>query len=594
MFASLVAGVLATLHNDNVLMVLFTMVNVLIHVDKAILPGASNEVNHFIVDTLSTTKPDIFLGILQSAFIIGLLGSTLLFSHMTHYIQPFKLMAVGLSVWLFAILCSGLAYYAGSFSLLLTARALTGVGDASFQVVVPPFISDNAGSAKGKWMALFYAAVPFGTAIGLSYSGFLASTSIGWSGAYLTLAVFGACLVALVIGIPVKTGARITSRSSTLDVHESDTLISAVRTEEGLSSKDRSYDNNGNGVISNGRVNGVRSTPSSKNSSRHASPNLVNGVYGSEEGNNCAGTSQPGLGSPFHEHNGDFPSSISSKQTWRQEIGAVLNSPIFVCLALGYSAYAAVMMGVSTFGPSFLVGLGLFPTEREASATFGIVVVASGILGNLTGGALADRTTRGAMSDRGEGVHANGVPVVGGGAADRQLRTLLAQLCYLTASSSAVLWCAALSAGAGYPSLFTLLLFTGCFLAFMPTTHFNVALMLSVDRANRAFALSVNLMTLHLLGDVPSPILVGTLKDWWAPHCTMEESGVRSAECVAEAAGLMYTILIVVTWLGWTVVFTSIGYNIQTRRCRKRETGALLELSDDEGSDSIREPLLKD
>jgi MFS family permease len=45
------------------------------------------------------------------------------------------------SIWCFAVLLSGVA---PKFGLLVVARVLSGVGEASFQTVVPPYIDDIA------------------------------------------------------------------------------------------------------------------------------------------------------------------------------------------------------------------------------------------------------------------------------------------------------------------------------------------------------------------------------------------------------------------------------------------------------------------
>lgn len=63
---------------------------------------------------------------------------------------------------------SGLAPYLlshNSFYILVASRVLSGVGEASFQTVVPPYIDDNAPPLKrGLWLSIFYMAIPVGTA----------------------------------------------------------------------------------------------------------------------------------------------------------------------------------------------------------------------------------------------------------------------------------------------------------------------------------------------------------------------------------------------------------------------------------------------
>jgi len=119
-----------------VLFVVFTMANVLLYIDRGIVPGATNEFNAFIKSNVDTATPSVFLGLLQSAFIVGLAIGSSVFGHMVHYHGRFYLTGLGCSIWLLAVLLSGLARYADSYAFLVLARMLSGVGEASLQVCV--------------------------------------------------------------------------------------------------------------------------------------------------------------------------------------------------------------------------------------------------------------------------------------------------------------------------------------------------------------------------------------------------------------------------------------------------------------------------
>jgi MFS transporter, Spinster family, sphingosine-1-phosphate transporter len=59
--------------------------------------------------------------------------------------------------------------------VLVLARMLSGVGEASFQTVIPPFIDDRAPPSKrGLWLSLFFSAIPIGTALGYAWGGNIA------------------------------------------------------------------------------------------------------------------------------------------------------------------------------------------------------------------------------------------------------------------------------------------------------------------------------------------------------------------------------------------------------------------------------------
>ena len=102
--------------------------------------------------------------VLQSSFIVGYSITSLTMGYLVNHFQPFKLICVGLIIWSSAVLLCGLA---PNFWVLLVARMVSGVGEASFQCIVPPYIDDMAPPSKrGLWLSLFYLNIPFGTAVG--------------------------------------------------------------------------------------------------------------------------------------------------------------------------------------------------------------------------------------------------------------------------------------------------------------------------------------------------------------------------------------------------------------------------------------------
>lgn len=70
---------------------------------------------------------------------------------------------------------------------------------------------------------------------------------------------------------------------------------------------------------------------------------------------------------------------------------------------------------------------------------------------------------------------------------------------------------------------------------FAQTTSFTDALCTSVLPSDLTFALSVNAMTMHLFGDVVSPVLFG-----WIVHCCINLSMALPAYCVGAAMACLY------------------------------------------------------
>lgn len=76
-------------------------------------------------------------GVLASSFMVGLLLSSPVFAEATKRYNAFRLMGVGLTIWIVATF--GCAISFGFWSILL-CRMLVGVGEASFISLAAPFI----------------------------------------------------------------------------------------------------------------------------------------------------------------------------------------------------------------------------------------------------------------------------------------------------------------------------------------------------------------------------------------------------------------------------------------------------------------------
>jgi MFS family permease len=105
--------------------------------------------------------------------------------------QRFQLAAAGVFVWSLATFGSGLA---PTFAALVLARALTGVGEASYVVVTPSLVSDYYPPARrGHALSIFYAAIPIGSALGYVLGGVI-NAHFGWRWAFFLAGAPGAAL----------------------------------------------------------------------------------------------------------------------------------------------------------------------------------------------------------------------------------------------------------------------------------------------------------------------------------------------------------------------------------------------------------------
>ena len=78
--------------------------------------------------------------------------------------------------------------------MLLSARTVVGVGEASFGTVSPGIIADYFSREKrGRILSFFYLAIPVGSALGYLFGGLLGHYA-GWHAAFLVVSVPGILL----------------------------------------------------------------------------------------------------------------------------------------------------------------------------------------------------------------------------------------------------------------------------------------------------------------------------------------------------------------------------------------------------------------
>lgn len=154
------------------------------------------------------------------------------------------------------------------------------------------------------------------------------------------------------------------------------------------------------------------------------------------------------------------------------------------CVA-GYTAYTFSLGALAVWMSAFLQRERGWSME-SASVTFGLVVVTTGLIGTMAGGAIDAKVSKG-----------------------RAAQSLA--LCGLASLGAAPLLLVAILAEGHTTAIVAMAL--GCLLAFVAQAPVNAAILNSVDSGARAFAVGMSTLVIHLLGDVPSPWLVGEVSD---------------------------------------------------------------------------------
>ncbi|GMI17363.1 hypothetical protein TrLO_g12498 [Triparma laevis f. longispina] len=511
----------------------FTLINFLNFLDRGIIPGASSQFNAFITSNLETNSPDVYLGLLQSAFVAGYSVSILYSAHLLHSNRFTTLLTVSLCIWLISILGSGLSgekILGGSYWSLLFFRCLSGVAEASFQCIIPPLIQDrcadvyklqlkdqqphlssldeessfsvstNNGAktqpkdATATWLSIYFTAIPCGTAVGYIFGSVMAESSLGWTWAFY---LEGMAMVPLVLFTVV--------------------LRWSEKRREELREPKKKY--------------------LEIESDKLLAPLLQNQ-------NNPPPTSSPRRVSRLID-----PSTLHLRPTMLTELKSCLSSLPFVSIILAYAAYTAVLISISTFGSAFVLALGFYDEETTASLVFGGIVSVAGIVGTPLGAVIINSIQYSEEECKeGEDGEPHDLLKVA-----KSMKLLnIAQFTGILFLSPMVFATSSI--------LFLSSMFFGCIALFVATAFFNLNAMLSVPRQHRSFAVGLLTFGLHALGDVPAPVVVGYMKDSLAPACDINSKGKFDdlQECRDQATGIRITLGVTFSWLIFVLVYVEL------------------------------------
>jgi len=174
---------------------------------------------------------------------------------------------------------------------------------------------------------------------------------------------------------------------------------------------------------------------------------------------------------------------LAASRSFLDDVAETWSHPVYALSALGSAVWTAVLGAFAYWGPQ--AGKELY-SMSDADAVFGGVTVVTGILGTGLGGLALDR--------------------LGG-----RMSTALHLSAMCNAAAFALLAAAfALPGGLGG---FVPLLAAGQLFLFLTQAPVSAIAMWSVPKRLRPFACSLTTLTVHLLGDVPSPPLMGWLQE---------------------------------------------------------------------------------
>lgn len=191
----------------------------------------------------------------------------------------------------------------------------------------------------------------------------------------------------------------------------------------------------------------------------------------------------------------------------RGTILGLVRNPAFLTSTLGMAAMTFSLGGIQVWMPKFLFSERGYTLEA-ANFAFGIIIVVDGIFASLAGGWLGDYMLRRRKSSY-----------------------------YLVSAASMLL---------GIPFMIVALFVRGplmipaiaaaAFFLLFNTAPLNAAVINSVGAHIRATALAVNIFIIHLLGDVPSPTMMG----WFADRRSLQTAFILPVIAMGVSSAILF------------------------------------------------------
>jgi sugar phosphate permease len=178
------------------------------------------------------------------------------------------------------------------------------------------------------------------------------------------------------------------------------------------------------------------------------------------------------------------PAPNARKETWATYRRLMHNKAYALTIA-GYAAYTFAMGGLAFWMPAFLERVRGVP-RSEATVSFGTIVVITGFVGTFVGGWLGDYCAK----------------------YSRQAYLWLSAIATLIAAPC--VWMALTTVP---HALYLTWMVAAQLCLFLSTGPINAAIVNLVVATERASAIALGVFAIHLLGDVPSPFLIGALSD---------------------------------------------------------------------------------
>ena len=174
----------------NYALAVLTFINLFNYIDRWVVAVVVEPIRRDL--GLSDTQ----MGFVAASFIVVYMAASPVFGILGDRKARPPLIAIGVAIW---SLATGLAGFARGFWSLFLTRSTVGIGEAAYGTIAPPLLADQFPIEKrGRVLAVFFAAIPIGSALGYVLGG-LADKQFGWRAAFWIVGFPGLFLSLLVL-----------------------------------------------------------------------------------------------------------------------------------------------------------------------------------------------------------------------------------------------------------------------------------------------------------------------------------------------------------------------------------------------------------
>jgi MFS family permease len=159
---------------------LLLVINLFTFIDRYVLAAVEPSIR---ATFFSPNNPNAmwWSGMLSTAFVVSYMLSAPALGWLADRFSRWRIIGISAIIWSAATAASGLA---GSIVTLFIARIFVGIGEGAYGPAAPPIISDLFPmKSRSTMLAIFFAAVPVGGALGYIFGG-LINPHLGWRWAF--------------------------------------------------------------------------------------------------------------------------------------------------------------------------------------------------------------------------------------------------------------------------------------------------------------------------------------------------------------------------------------------------------------------------